>query len=55
MRHSYFDPTAERRVDGLDAMRKRLEPMKKITPVVEDASGYEVRRVTNQISRNGWP
>ena len=38
---SYFDPTAERRVDGLDAMRKRLEPMKKITPPFTDPR-YEI-------------
>ena len=28
---TYFDPTTERRVNGLEAMRVRLEPMKKIT------------------------
>ena len=38
---SYFDPTAERRVDGLEAMRKRLEPMKKITPPFTDPR-YEI-------------
>ncbi len=38
---SYFDPTTERRVDGLDAMRKRLEPLKKITPPFTDPR-YEI-------------
>jgi ketosteroid isomerase-like protein len=38
---SYFDPTAERRVDGLDAMRKRLEPMKTIPPPFTDPR-YEI-------------
>ena len=35
------DPTTERRVDGLDAMRKRLEPLKKITPPFTDPR-YEI-------------
>jgi uncharacterized protein (TIGR02246 family) len=38
---SYFDPTTERRVDGLDAMRKRLEPIKKMTPPFTDPR-YEI-------------
>ena len=38
---SYFDPTADRRVDGLDVMRKRLEPMKSMTAPFTDPR-YEI-------------
>jgi len=33
---TYFDPFTERRVDGLDAMRVRLAPMKKMKPPFTD-------------------
>jgi hypothetical protein len=33
---TYFDPFTERRVDGLDAMRLRLAPMKKMKPPFTD-------------------
>ena len=33
---AYFDPFTERRVDGLDAMRLRLAPMKKMKPPFTD-------------------
>ena len=38
---SYFDPFTERRVDGLEAMRKRLEPIRKMTAPFTDPR-YEI-------------
>jgi ketosteroid isomerase-like protein len=47
---TYFDPTTERRVDGLTAMQTRLAPMKKMKPPFFDPR-YEL--IAPRVQRQG--
>jgi ketosteroid isomerase-like protein len=47
---TYFDPTTDRRVDGLEAMRARLAPMKSMKPPFTDPR-YEM--IEPKVQRHG--
>ena len=47
---TYFDPFTERRVDGLDAMRVRTEPMRSMKPPFTDPR-YEM--INPKVQRHG--